>query len=51
MELKKEDRQKDINGELIVPRRILMMMMMEAKYQSGLTIDELCKIYIDGYCR
>ncbi len=49
MEMKKEDRQKDINGELIVPRRILMM--MEAKYQSGLTIDELCKIYIDGYCR
>ncbi len=48
MEMKKEDRQKDINGELIVPRRILMM---EEKYQSGLTIDELCKIYIDGYCR
>ena len=49
MEMKKEDRQKDINGELIVPRRILMM--MEEIFQSGLTIDELCKIYIDGYCR
>lgn len=34
MEMKKEDRQKGINGELIVPRRILMM---EEKCQSGLT--------------
>lgn len=41
------DRQRDMGGELTVPRRILAM--MDKKYQSGLSIKELCKIYIDAY--
>jgi len=37
----------DKGGDLIVPRRIILM--MEDKYQSGKDIKELCKIYIDNY--
>ena len=43
------DRQHDIGGELTVPRRILGM--MDKKYQSGLSIKEMCNIYIDEYYR
>ncbi len=43
------DRQHDMGGELTVPRRIIAM--MDKKYQSGLSIKELCKIYIDEYYR
>ena len=42
----KHERENDINGELIVPRRIFAM--MEEKYQSGSSMDELCKICIDA---
>ncbi len=41
------DRQHDMRGELIVPRRI--MHMMEKKYMSGLSTKEMCSIYIDEY--
>ncbi len=41
------DREHDMGGELTVPRRILGM--MDKKYQSGLSIKEMCKIYIDEY--
>ena len=41
------NRSRDLGGELIVPRRILAM--MEEKYQSGLPLGELCKIYVDAY--
>ncbi len=45
--LAKEDRRKDEGGELVVPRRILLM--LERKYQSRLSIEELCEIYIREY--
>ncbi len=45
--LAKEDRRKDEGGELVVPRRILLM--PERKYQSRLSIEELCEIYIKEY--
>jgi hypothetical protein len=45
--LAKEDRRKDEGGELVVPRRILLM--LERKYQSRLSIEELCEIYIEEY--
>lgn len=43
------DREHDKGGELTVPRRI--MQMMEKKYMSGLSVKELCCIYIDEYYR
>ncbi len=45
--LAKINRAKDLGGELIVPRRIFQM--MENKYHSQLSIDEMCKLYIDAY--
>lgn len=45
--LAKEDRRKDEGRELVVPRRILLM--LERKYQSRLSIEELCEIYIKEY--
>lgn len=42
-----QDRLRDKGGELTVPRRI--MNMMEKKYASGLSIREMCSIYIDEY--
>lgn len=41
------DRQRDMGGELTVPRRI--MAMMEKKYKSGLSMREMCEIYIGEY--
>lgn len=41
------DRARDKGGELTVPRRI--MGMMEKKYHSGLSIKEMCDIYIREY--
>lgn len=41
------DRPRDKGGELTVPRRI--MSMMEEKYQSGLSIEEMCNLYIHEY--
>ena len=41
------NRSQDLGGELTVPRRILGM--MEEKYQSGLSLGELCRMYIDAY--
>ena len=41
------NRQKDKGGELIVPRRILLM--ISEKYQSDLAIDELYQYYIKQY--
>ena len=41
------DRQRDMGGELTVPRRI--MAMMEKKYKSGLSMWEMCGIYIGEY--
>lgn len=45
--LAKEDRRKDEGEQLVVPRRILLM--LERKYQSRLSIEELCEIYIREY--
>ncbi len=42
-----ENRRRDPGGELTVPRRILGM--MEEKYQSGLPIGELCRMYVEDY--
>lgn len=41
------DRRADKGGDLTVPRRIIEM--MEKKYCSGLSPNELCRIYIDEY--
>ena len=41
------NRSRDPGGELTVPRRILGM--MEEKYKSGLSLRELCRMYIDAY--
>lgn len=45
--LGKRGRRKDEGGELVVPRRILLM--LERKYQSRLSIEELCEIVIKEY--
>ena len=45
--LRKETAGEDEGGELVVPRRILLM--LERKYQSRLSIEELCEIYIREY--
>ena len=45
--LRKETAGEDEGGELVVPRRILSM--LERKYQSRLSIDKLCEIYIREY--
>lgn len=41
------DRAHDKGGELTVPRRI--MIMMEKKYNSGLSVEEMCRKYIEEY--
>lgn len=41
------DRVNDKGGELIVPRRIISM--MERKYQSGVSVCELCCLYVRTY--
>ena len=41
------DRPRDKGGELTVPRRI--MAMMERKYQSGLSTEEMCELYIRAF--
>jgi hypothetical protein len=43
------DRAHDKGGELTVPRRI--MIMMEKKYHSGLSVEEMCRKYIEEYYR
>lgn len=45
--LRKETAGEDEGGELVVPRWILSM--LERKYQSKLSIDKLCEIYIREY--
>ena len=45
--LRKETAGEDEGGELVVPRRILSM--LERKYQSRFSIEELCEIYIKEY--
>ena len=45
--LRKETAGEDEGGELVVPRWILSM--LERKYQSKLSIDKLCEIYIKEY--
>ena len=45
--LRKETAGEDEGGELVVPRRILSM--LERKYQSRLSIEELCEMYIKEY--
>ena len=45
--LRKETAGEDEGGELVVPRRILLM--PERLYQSRLSIEELCEIYIKEY--
>ena len=45
--LRKETAGEDEGGELVVPRRILLM--PERLYQSRLSIDKLCEIYIREY--
>ncbi len=41
------NRKADKGGELIVPRRVLIA--LEKKYKSSLTINELCGIYVKEY--
>lgn len=41
------NRDADKRGDLVVPRRI--MLMMEKKYNSGLSVGEMCSIYISEF--
>lgn len=41
------NRKHDMGGELTVPRRILKM--MDNKYHSGLSTEEMCVLYINEY--
>lgn len=41
------EKQYDEGGEIVLPRRIIKM--MEKKYQSGIPLTELCKIYVKAY--
>lgn len=45
--LARENRARDKGGEIVVPRRILLM--MEKKYRSGRPLSELCALYINEY--
>jgi len=42
-----KNKQLDKGGDMIVPRRIILM--MEEKYQSGIKAEELYKMYIKSY--
>lgn len=42
-----QERLNDKGGDLVVPRRIIIL--MEEKYKSGKSLDELCNIYINSY--
>ena len=43
----KEDKNHDAGGEMIVPRRIILI--LEQKYQSKKPLSELCQVYINEY--
>ena len=47
IKLAQENKQYDVGGELVVPRRIINF--LEKKYQSGKSMSELSKIYIEEY--
>ena len=47
--LAEHDRKHDKGGEITVPRRIVNM--MERKYKSGLSIQELLNIYLETYLK
>ena len=47
IKLAQENKQYDAGGELVVPRRIINF--LEKKYQSGKSMSELSKIYIEEY--
>ena len=47
IKLAQENKQYDAGGELVVPRRIINF--LEKKYQSGKSMAELSKIYIEEY--
>jgi len=42
-----KDRQNDLGGDYVVPRRIILMML--EKYKTNKDLNELSKIYIDEY--
>lgn len=44
-----DNKQYDQRGEIIVPRRIIIM--LEKKYNSGKPLNELCKLYISEYLK
>jgi hypothetical protein len=44
-----EHKQRDLGGEVIVPRRIIRI--FEKKYQSGKPLTYLCGVYLDEYLR
>jgi len=45
--LAQDFRNRDMGADLVVPRRI--MLMMEKKYNSGLSVGEMCSIYITEF--
>ena len=48
-QLAKENKQYDVGGEVIVPRRIIKF--FEKKYKSEKPLNVLCKIYLDEYLK
>lgn len=47
--LAQEYKKYDGTGDVVVPRRIIII--FEQKYQSGIPIDELCKLYIEEFLK
>jgi hypothetical protein len=47
--LARENKQNDVGGEVIVPRRIIKF--FEKKYDSQRPLSELCEIYIKEYLK
>ena len=49
IKLAQEYKKYDGMGDVVVPRRIIFI--FEQKYQSGIPIDELCKLYIEEFLK
>lgn len=47
IKLAKREKSLDRGGEVIVPRRLIIM--LEKRYQSNVPLNELCNIYINAY--
>lgn len=49
IKMAKDNKKNDQKGDLIIPRRIIIM--LDKKYNSGKSLSELCKLYTDEYLK